>query len=67
MSSNQGKSAFNNWMSHVKKDRISNEYLNSRDYRFGFRKTDYYFKGSKASFQKGVQMPGMNARGTVGP
>lgn len=67
MASNQAQAAFNNWMKHVKKDRVSNEYLASRDYRFGFRKTDYYYKGSTMSMPKGVHMPGMNARGTVGP
>jgi hypothetical protein len=67
MATNQAHAAFNNWMKHVKKDRVSNEYLDSRDYRFGFRKTDLYYKGSIVSTPKGVHMPGINARGTVGP
>jgi hypothetical protein len=54
-------------MNQVKNDRMSNEYLNSRDYRFGYRKTDFFYKGTKGTFPKGVQLPGLNSRGTVGP
>lgn len=67
MSGNQAKAVYTNWMNAVKKERIANENLAPRDYRFGYRRSDAFYKGTVATSIKGLHMPGMNARGSVGP